>query len=79
MKLNELAINIKHNDLLERYNDDWRRISMHKYLSEEFIEYYKNKLDWNTISVYQKLNEQLIEKYKNDVNWKNISKYQKLS
>ena len=64
MKLNELASEIKYKDILKRYNYNWLMISCHKYLSEEFIEYYKNKLDWNSISICQKLSEEFKIKFK---------------
>jgi len=59
--------------------DEWGKISIHRFLSEDFIERYKDKVDWDYISAYQKLSEEFIEKYENKVNWYRISRYQFLS
>ena len=63
MKLTELTIEIKYKDILEKYNYNWKVISRYAYLSEEFTEYYKDKLDWYLISKCQKLNESFMVKY----------------
>ena len=55
MKLKELTSEIKYKDILERYNYNWNQISKYEYLSEEFIECYKDKVNWDYISTYQKL------------------------
>lgn len=50
-----------------------------KKFSEEFLEYYQNKLNWDLISRYQKLSEEFIRKHKDKVNWNNITRFQVLS
>ena len=79
MKLKELTNKIEFEDILEKYNYDWKKISLHEYLSEEFMNYYKDKLNWEIISEYQRLSESFIEKYKDYVDWYWISSTQKLS
>ena len=59
--------------------EDWNTISKFTYLSENFMEKYKDKLDWFKISIYQRLSEDLIKKHKKKVNWTCISMHQKLS
>ena len=54
-------------------------LASHQYLTEDFIEKYKDIIDWKSVSKYQKLSENFIERYDNLVNWKSVSKYQKLS
>lgn len=63
------------------YHSLWKKICHSKdpYLTEEFMEKYKDKMIWNLISAHQKLSEQFIEVHKNEVNWYFIAKYQKLS
>ena len=46
MKLEELKDKIKFEDILDKYNYNWNEISKHKYLSQNFIDYYKDKLNW---------------------------------
>ena len=75
MKLTDLISNIKYKDILEKYNYNWKVISRYAYLSEEFTEYYKDKLDWYLISKCQKLNESFMVKYKNYLHWPYISAY----
>src|SRR3712207_7086110 len=48
-------------------SNNWGEISKYQYLTEEFIEKYKDKLYWNSISRYQKLSESFIERYKDRV------------
>ena len=57
----------------------WLNISMHEYLSEDFIREFKDKVDWYYISIYQDLSEDFIREFKNEVNWYNISVNQNLS
>ena len=69
---------------LERYADqmsegNWKGISSHQRLSEEFIKRYADKVDWNRISLHQKLSEEFIERHADKVNWRSISAEQKLS
>jgi len=58
---------------------DWYYTSIHRKLSESFIEKYKNKVSWIAVSAYQKLSEKFIEKHEDKVDWHHISSYQKLS
>lgn len=57
----------------------WYLISKYRYLSEEFIEKYRDKLYWDWISIEQNLSESFIEKYKDKVDWICISEQQTLS
>ena len=45
MNIIELSEKIKYKGILERYNYDWNLISKHEYLSEEFIEFYKDNVN----------------------------------
>ena len=57
----------------------WGHVSMHKYLSEDFIREFKGKVDWTYISAYQHLSEDFIREFKDRVDWENISVHQHLS
>jgi len=70
--------NIKEEDIYFSENE-WIKISCYKYLAEEFIEKYKDKVNWGYISYYQNLSEEFIKKYQNKVDWYLISIYQSLS
>jgi len=59
--------------------DEWIEISKYQYLSEDFIEKYKNEVYWGCISAYQSLSEDFIERYQDKVNWCWISMHQSLS
>ena len=59
--------------------EQWREISIYKYLSEEFIKEFKDRVYWYNISHSQKLSEEFIEEFKNKVDWINISYFQILS
>jgi hypothetical protein len=69
------------NCTLEEFQNkvDWRYISEHRNLSEDFIKEFKDKVDWINISKYQNLSENFIREFKDYVYWGFISKYQKLS
>ncbi len=66
-------------DIINKYNNNWIKISNHMYLSEEFIEKFQNKVNWICISCEQELSEEFIEKFKYKVNWYYISQSQELS
>ena len=73
-------------DTLKRANEilgtnylNWRALSMHNGLTEEFIREFQDKVHWNCISVYQHLSEEFIREFKDDVVWNLISIYQHLS
>jgi len=42
---------------------NWNKISRFKFLSEEFINRYRDYLDWNEICLHQKLSRSFIIKY----------------
>ena len=75
--INEKEIII--NELTNPGLNDWRRISQHKYLTEEFMEKYKDKIDWGIVSICQRLSESFIEKYQDKVDWVYINIHQELS
>ena len=52
---------------------DWRWISQHQTLSEDFIEKHEDSVNWDNISQNQKLSEDFIEKHEDRVNWLDIS------
>jgi len=58
---------------------DWKNISAHQKLSEDFIRENVDKVNWNYISAYQKLSEDFIRENQDKVDWDYISKNQKLS
>jgi len=59
--------------------EQWKEISIYKYLSEEFIKEFKDKVYWRYISYYQKLSEEFIREFIDKVDWSRISSSQKLS
>ena len=60
-------------------NYEWYKISKFKYLTEEFIEKYKNKVNWVWISEHQKLSGEFIHKFKNRIVFQLISKQNKIN
>lgn len=62
-----------------KYCDDWQDVSLSKYLTEDFIRRYQDKLDWSVISCVQILSEEFITEFKDKVFWRSISRHQKLS
>jgi len=58
--------------------EQWEEISIYKYLSEEFIKEFKDKVDWGYISS-QKLSEEFIREFIDIIYWDGISFYQELS
>jgi len=70
--------NIKEEDI-SFSKKKWKDISAYQYLSEEFIEKYKDKVNWRYVSIHQSLSEEFIEKHKDKVNWSYISIFQQLS
>ena len=55
----------------------WSMISTHRYLSEEFMEYFQDKISWTDVSKNQDLSSGFIEKFEDKVSWPDILKYQK--
>lgn len=62
-----------------RWKNMWTDISRYRYLSEDFIRHFKDKLDWLFISACQKLPEEFIREFQNKVYWMQISAFQELS
>jgi len=54
-------------------------ICVAEYLSEDFIEHFKEKIKWDHIGTHQQLSEEFIRKYQNRLNWHSISWDQELS
>ena len=46
---------------------EWEEISYYKYLSEEFIREFKDKVNWYYVSKYQKLSEEFIQAFKSKI------------
>ena len=61
------------------FEDGWFKISGYRYLSEDFIREFQDKVSWRQISRYQKLSEEFIREFQDKVNWPKVSCYQKLS
>ena len=40
----------EYKEIINKYDKDWIKISMHKKLSEDFIREFKDKVDWDYIS-----------------------------
>jgi len=60
-KINNLfALSNEECHMFKKYGNDWQNISAHEYLSEFFIEKYKDKIHWALISKYQRLSEATI-------------------
>ena len=51
--------------LIKENDNDWDKISRFKYLEEEFIRYYKDKVNWNYIHMYQRLSESFRKEFHN--------------
>ena len=67
--------------LIATYQSDWKKISLHKYLSHSFILNHASSLDWSLVSESQNLSAELIETHASKfslVEWMNIAKYQDL-
>jgi len=60
-------------------NWDWKYISQYRYLTEDFIREFKDKVNWDWISSNQELSESFIRKFQDKVNWDWISVHQRLS
>ena len=86
--INNIIINyirqIEYLDLINKYKNNWHQISGYNYLTEEFMEYYKNKIIIDDILIYQILTEEFINKIinwfnLNEKNWIHLYLYQNLS
>ena len=70
----------KYNKKIRKFNYcEWAEISQFKYLTEEFIEKYQNKVSWYWISRCQKLSGDFINKFKNEINFNYLSKQNKIN
>lgn len=79
-QIKQLKIDLKHSDILQRYGRRFALISNNCCnLSEEFIEFYINKLDLTLVIKHNKLSENFIDKYANKLNWYALCKYQNLT
>ena len=58
---------------------NWKYISTHQKLSEDFIREFQDKISWNYISCNQKLSDDFIREFKDKIEWFLISKFQILS
>ena len=64
----------------EVINDkDWKCISKHQQLSEDFIREFADKVYWDYISARQQLSEDFMREFADKVDWKCISIFQHLS
>jgi len=52
---------------------DWRLISLHRGLPENFVQKYEDKVEWWQISVYQQLSEDFVRRYADRVDWMVLS------
>ena len=67
------------NEILGTNYLNWRALSRHNRLTEDFIREFKDKVDWYFISAYHHLSEDFIREFEDKVNWVCISEYQHLS
>ena len=67
------------NEILGTNYQDWKSVSKHEGLTEDFIREFADKVDWYFISFCQHLSEDFIREFKDKVDWYWISRYQRLS
>ena len=67
------------NEILGTDYQNWRAVSRHNGLTEEFIREFADRVHWDCISIYQYLSEKFIREFANEVDWNYISAYQHLS
>ena len=67
------------NEILGTDYQNWRALSRHNGLTEEFIREFADRVHWDCISIYQYLSEKFIREFANEVDWNYISAYQHLS
>ena len=72
-------------DMLKRANEilgtnyqNWRALSRHNGLTEEFIREFQDEVHWDCILIYQHLSEEFIREFKDDVGWSLSSRDQQL-
>jgi hypothetical protein len=66
-------------NIIEKYNGDWENISSHQYLSESFMEKYKDKIIWDVAIKYQNFSPGFIEKHVEQFDINKLIMYQKLN
>jgi hypothetical protein len=71
---NEYVIDCKDEAII-----DWKRIAVQYYLSEQFLQKYKDKLLWKTVIENQYLSEQLMREVDTYLDFNKICRYQRLS
>ena len=67
------------NEILGTNYRNWRALSRHNGLTEDFIREFANEVDWCWISTYQNLSEDFIREFADKVDVFYISRYQYLS
>ena len=67
------------NEILGTNYQDWKSVSKHEGLTEDFIREFADKVNWYFISFCQYLSEDFIREFKDKVDWYWISRYQRLS
>ena len=70
---------IGYGEIINKYDDDWTKISEQENLSEDFIREFESKVNWRSISIYTTLSEDFIREFESKVDWIWISESQELS
>lgn len=78
MKTTEYTLK-RANEILGTNYQDWKSVSKHEGLTEDFIREFADEVDWVRISIYQYLSEDFIREFAHRVDWREISKFQHLS
>ena len=78
-RLNLLENSIKFREIFDLYGVNFKNISKHPNLPEDFIDTYFYKLRPFQLEINQTLSTYLINKYQNALNWQLLSKHQNLT
>jgi hypothetical protein len=78
-RLNLLENSIKFREIFDLYGVNFKNISKHPNLPEDFIDAYFYKLRPFHLEINQTLSAYLINKYQNALNWQLLSKHQNLT
>lgn len=78
-RLNLLENSIKFREIFDLYGVNFKNISKHPNLPEDFIDTYFYKLRPFQLEINQTLSTYLINKYQNALNWQLLSKHQSLT
>ena len=70
---------IEWSEIIENNNNDWRKISTTRGLSESFIREFQDKVEWHFICENQILSESFIREFQDKVDWYPVSFKQVLS